>query len=114
MTNTVNDYEKHLETTRRYPQQLVGHTSLEDVSAEEMIPLLAKKMHGLNGGTTLSMDDAAEIVGFDPSKHVLRTSEDTWQVLVMIEFDDSEEAMLRQVEENGVFDLVGPVDGTRH
>jgi hypothetical protein len=32
----------------------------------------------------------------------------------MIEFDDSEEAMLRQVEENGVFDLVGPVDGTRH
>ena len=114
MPNTMNDYEKHLETTRRYLQQLAGHTSLEDVSAEELIPLLAGHMHGLNGGTTLSMDDAAEIVGFDPSRHALRTGEDTWQVLVMIEFDDSEEAMLRQIDENGVFEVVGPVDGTRH
>lgn len=113
MPNTMNDYEKHLETTRRYLQQLAGHTSLEDLSAEELIPMLAQHMHGLNGGPTLSMDDAAEVVGFDPSTHVLRTGEDTWQVLVMIEFDDSEEAMLKSIEDAG-YEMLGPVDETIH
>jgi len=111
MTNTKNDYSKHLESTRAYLKALAGYDDLEDMTAEEMVEVMAKHLHGLNGGSTLSIDDAAEIVGFNPDAHVVRTGKDTWQVMVMIEFDDSEEALLGHIEDAG-FTRLGPVNTT--
>ena len=101
MVNTMNDQSKHLEVLADYFQALVGERHLDDVSALELIQILSKQVHGLNGGCTLSIDDAAEVVGFNPEAHVVRTGEDTWSVMVMIEFDDSEEAMLKSIEDAG-------------
>ena len=112
MTNNENDYLKHLETTRAYLQALAGYDDLEYMSAEDMIEVMAKHLHGLNGGSTLSIDDAAEIVGFNPDAHVVRTGKDTWQVMVMIEFDDSEEALLDRREGNAPFVAWNPRNET--
>jgi len=101
MVNTMNDQSKHIEVLAEYFQALVGDRHLDDVSALELVDILSKQVHGLNGGSTLSIGAASEVVGFDPETHVVRTGEDTWGVMVMVEFDDSEEAMRKYIEDDG-------------
>jgi len=74
---------------------------LEEMSAEDLIPFLAQNLCGVNGGLTLDIEEAAEVVGFSRDHHVIRTGEDTWSVLALIEFDDSEEAFAEIIAKGG-------------
>jgi len=113
MANSKNDVVKHLQATEAYLKAITGFDQLKDMSAEDLIPFLAENLHGLNGGLTLDIEEAAEIVKFDKNKHVIRTGEDTWSVMVLIEFDDSEEAFKKIIEQNG-YTVMGPMVETTH
>jgi hypothetical protein len=101
MSNTKNDFVKKLKATEAYLKAITGFDQLEQMSAEDLIPFLAQNLCGVNGGLTLDIDEASEVVGFNRDHHVIRTGEDTWSVLALIEFDDSEEAFAEIIERGG-------------
>tara|TARA_B100000212_G_scaffold230475_1_gene175159 strand:+ start:682 stop:960 length:279 start_codon:yes stop_codon:yes gene_type:complete len=85
MTNTNNDYNKHIEAFENHLEALWGER-WEELTAKEVCKLLAQQTLGLNGGTTLNMEEAAGNVGFTSDNVVPIEKDRTFQVLTLIEF----------------------------
>ena len=84
MSNTRNDYEKHLEAFEKHFESICGD-DWKELSMMEAVKLLAKQTLGLNGGTIDEMGDAADKIGFD-SHNIVHCSDGTYQVLALVEF----------------------------
>tara|TARA_B100001057_G_scaffold35947_1_gene32522 strand:+ start:3200 stop:3493 length:294 start_codon:yes stop_codon:yes gene_type:complete len=94
MENSKNDYDKHVEAWENHLAALDGGDDgrWTELTAKEIVKLLAKTTLGLNGGDWEENGlDAADKVGFN-GHNVVHCPDGSVQVVTLIEFDRGQKA----------------------
>ena len=94
MENSKNDYDKHVEAWENHLAALDGGDDgrWTELTAKEIVKLLATTTLGLNGGDWEENGlDAADKVGFN-GHNVVHCPDGSVQVVTLIEFDRGQKA----------------------